>query len=160
MKPLTLETASVAATLACGEALGRELAGGDLVLLSGGLGSGKTHLAKGIALGLGVPADVVVASPTFVLVREYAGRCRLAHSDWYRLGEADEVAALGLEEVLATGGVVVVEWADRFPEADLAGAATWRVTCEAPAAERRRYKVACDDPARLTDLADAVREWR
>ncbi|MCU0796475.1 MAG: tRNA (adenosine(37)-N6)-threonylcarbamoyltransferase complex ATPase subunit type 1 TsaE [Akkermansiaceae bacterium] len=99
--------------------LGRELAaglmGGDVIALVGGLGAGKTHLTKGIAAGLGCQGEVT--SPTFSLVHEYAGgRLPMAHLDFYRLESAAELVALGWDELIDQGGVVVAEWADRFPE--------------------------------------------
>ncbi len=100
-------------------ALGREIAsglcGGEILALVGGLGAGKTHLTKGLAEGLGCGAEAT--SPTFALLHEYpGGRLPLAHLDFYRLGSADELLAIGWDELLDQGGVVVAEWADRFPE--------------------------------------------
>jgi tRNA threonylcarbamoyladenosine biosynthesis protein TsaE len=97
------------------EALGEELAGqlgaGDLVLLAGELGSGKTTFVRGLASGLG--AQAIVQSPTFTLVRVYPGRVQLAHVDLYRLEQSAELRDLGLEELLDEG-VVAVEWGDRL----------------------------------------------
>jgi len=96
---LTWTSRSTAETFAFGQALGGLLQSGDFVALTGQLGAGKTHLVKGLAVGLGVPADEPVVSPTFVLVREYIGRLKLYHIDAYRLGGAAELFALGLEEM-------------------------------------------------------------
>jgi len=105
-------------TLALGRVMGELLRPGDFVALKGALGTGKTHLVKGLALGLGVPDEEPVISPTFVLVREYVGRLKLYHLDAYRLGRASELAGLGLEEMREQPEVVVaLEWADRVPEA-------------------------------------------
>ena len=84
---------------------------GDVVLLVGDLGVGKTCLAQGIAAGLGV--DDYVASPSFVLLREYVGRLPLYHVDFYRLDDTEEMASLGLDDYLFGEGVCVVEWADK-----------------------------------------------
>lgn len=101
------------------ERLGRqvatELRAGGVVALVGGLGAGKTHWTKGVVAGLGCPAEVT--SPTFGLVHEYrGGRLVVHHLDFYRLECADELIALGWDEILEGGGVVVAEWADKFPE--------------------------------------------
>jgi tRNA threonylcarbamoyladenosine biosynthesis protein TsaE len=99
------ETRAVARSLA--ELLGP----GDVVLLSGGLGVGKTTFAKGLAAGLGVTDEVV--SPTFTLARSYDdGRLPLVHVDVYRLGTEQEVLDLGLDDLVGDDGVLVVEWGD------------------------------------------------
>jgi tRNA threonylcarbamoyladenosine biosynthesis protein TsaE len=99
-------------TLAAGEELARSLSPGDVVLLYGELGAGKTAFVRGLARGLGAdPAEV--SSPTFTLVQEYRGRVTLFHVDLYRLDE-QEVDDLGLDELVAGDGVVAVEWAERW----------------------------------------------
>lgn len=108
-------------TLEIGREIGAALAAGSLAALCGPLGAGKTQLVKGIALGLGIAESVPIVSPTFVLIREYAGRRPLVHVDVYRLTSGEELAALGLDERLDAGDVVVVEWADRFRAAWPAG---------------------------------------
>jgi len=105
-------TASDAETIALGERLARELTG--VVLLIGNLGAGKTTLAKGIVNGLGAAAPDEVSSPTFTLIHEY-GEGRVYHVDLYRLDEAREVATLGLDDMIAGGGLVLIEWGERFP---------------------------------------------
>ncbi|MEN3186512.1 MAG: tRNA (adenosine(37)-N6)-threonylcarbamoyltransferase complex ATPase subunit type 1 TsaE [Atribacterota bacterium] len=85
-----------------------------LVLLQGELGAGKTVLVKGMAQGLGIDPKVV-HSPTFALVHEYlGGRAPLFHMDFYRLEKWEEVVHLGFEEYLERGGLLVVEWGDKF----------------------------------------------
>ena len=102
-------------TIAWGEALGRGLVAGDVIALCGTLGAGKTHATKGILRGLGSHGEVT--SPTFTLAHEFHdGRLALFHFDFYRIGVAEEILALGWDEFLEQGGVVVAEWADRFPE--------------------------------------------
>jgi tRNA threonylcarbamoyladenosine biosynthesis protein TsaE len=101
------------------EALGRAAAAdahpGRVVALVGGLGAGKTHWTKGFVAGLASRADVT--SPTFGLVHEYAdGKLPVFHFDFYRLGSAAELIALGWDEILEQDGVIIAEWADKFPE--------------------------------------------
>jgi tRNA threonylcarbamoyladenosine biosynthesis protein TsaE len=100
-----------------GVLLGERLRAGDVVLLTGELGAGKTTFVRGLAQGAGSPAPV--ASPTFQLVRLYPGRLQLAHVDLYRVENSAELADLGLEE-LAEQGAVVVEWGDRLEVEDAA----------------------------------------
>jgi tRNA threonylcarbamoyladenosine biosynthesis protein TsaE len=104
-------TSSPAETEAVGEHLGRGLRTGDLLLLEGDLGAGKTTFVRGVARGAGSSAPV--ASPTFQLVRVYPGRLQLAHVDLYRLEAGSDLLDLGLEELLDQGAVVV-EWGDRL----------------------------------------------
>lgn len=110
---------SAAATRALGADLGAAASAGDVVALVGPLGAGKTELARGIARGLAV--EERVASPTFILVAEHAGRVPLFHVDCYRLaGPADALAAGVLDE-RSLEGVTVIEWAERLGGALPAG---------------------------------------
>jgi tRNA threonylcarbamoyladenosine biosynthesis protein TsaE len=104
-------TNSPAETEAAGEELGRDLKQGDLILLEGDLGAGKTTFVRGVARGAGSSAHV--ASPTFQLVRVYPGLVQIAHVDLYRLEDGAGLGDLGLEELLDQGAVVV-EWGDRM----------------------------------------------
>jgi tRNA threonylcarbamoyladenosine biosynthesis protein TsaE len=104
-------TNSPAETEAAGEELGRRLQAGDVVLLTGELGAGKTTFVRGVARGAG--SEAPVASPTFQLVRVYPGRLQVAHVDLYRIEMAAELAELGLDE-LADQGAVLVEWGERL----------------------------------------------
>ncbi|HZV49365.1 MAG TPA: tRNA (adenosine(37)-N6)-threonylcarbamoyltransferase complex ATPase subunit type 1 TsaE [Candidatus Dormibacteraeota bacterium] len=128
-----LVTVSAAGTEAAAERLARHLRRGDLVLLVGDLGAGKTTFVRGLARGLGSPADVM--SPTFQLVRVYPGRVQLAHVDLYRLVDPDELGDLGLDELLEEGAAVV-EWGER-----LDGPATARVSFEMLEDDRRRLRL-------------------
>jgi tRNA threonylcarbamoyladenosine biosynthesis protein TsaE len=102
---------SPAATEAFGERFGKRLRVGDMVLLTGELGAGKTTFVRGLARGTGSSSPV--ASPTFQLVRVYPGRVQLAHIDLYRIETPGELVDLGLDELLDQGAVVV-EWGDRL----------------------------------------------
>jgi tRNA threonylcarbamoyladenosine biosynthesis protein TsaE len=115
---LDIVTNTPAETETAGEQFGEGLAPGDLVLIEGDLGAGKTTFVRGLVRGVGSSAHV--ASPTFQLVRVYPGRVQVAHVDLYRLQDGAELADLGLDELLE-GGAVVVEWGDRMvaPEAAL-----------------------------------------
>jgi tRNA threonylcarbamoyladenosine biosynthesis protein TsaE len=112
----TITTESDQETIRVGQGIGRLLLEGDVLGLVGELGSGKTWLTKGIALGLGVNPKTIVTSPSFTLVNEYEGRVGLFHIDVYRLGSLDEVLSAGIEETIHSGQVAVLEWADRWPE--------------------------------------------
>jgi tRNA threonylcarbamoyladenosine biosynthesis protein TsaE len=93
-----------------GEALSASLRAGDVVVLSGELGAGKTTLVQGIARGLGV--EDAVSSPTFTLVKEYEGFLNIAHVDVYRLERLQDVVDLGLDELADGEAVILVEWGD------------------------------------------------
>ena len=109
-----LTTRSEADTAQVGRDLASTLQAGDVVLLSGDLGAGKTAFVKGLAEGLGVARDDV-SSPTFTLVQEYrGGRLPLFHVDLYRLNDPREIEDLGLEEI-AAAGVLAIEWAEKLP---------------------------------------------
>ena len=95
-------------------ALAAVLAPGDVLLLEGGLGAGKTTLTQALARSLGVGADQYVASPSFSLVHEYVGRLPIVHMDLYRLGNEEDVEAAGLLDFFEQQGVVIVEWPDRL----------------------------------------------
>lgn len=114
--PRTLYALSEEETSELGRALGRGLRGGELLVLEGDLGVGKTTFTRGLAAGIGVDPEEV-SSPSFTLVQEYrGGRVPLFHVDLYRLVDGDDdVASLGLEELIAAGGVVAVEWGDKLP---------------------------------------------
>ena len=108
---LDIVSHSLAQTHRLGARLGELLRGGDLVLLEGDLGAGKTTLTQGLAEGLEVRG--VVSSPTFTLLKEYEGRVPLYHFDLYRLDDPAEILDLGFEEYFYGNGVCVVEWANK-----------------------------------------------
>jgi tRNA threonylcarbamoyladenosine biosynthesis protein TsaE len=111
VKYLELVSNSPEQTRKIGMKLGELAASGDVILLVGPLGAGKTCLTQGIARGLGI--HEYTASPSFVLVREYQGKLPLYHIDLYRLDRVEEIAQLGLDDYLYGNGVCVVEWADK-----------------------------------------------
>ncbi|HYS78189.1 MAG TPA: tRNA (adenosine(37)-N6)-threonylcarbamoyltransferase complex ATPase subunit type 1 TsaE [Candidatus Dormibacteraeota bacterium] len=113
MPSRTVVTRSEEATRAEGALLAAGLRGGDVVLLVGDLGMGKTVFARGLAAGLGVDPEQV-RSPTFTLVNRYAGRMTVYHVDLYRVDRVEDLDELGLDEVLEGDGVAVVEWAERL----------------------------------------------
>ena len=119
-----------------GERLARTLRPGDVVLLYGELGAGKTAFVRGLARGLGAdPEDV--SSPTFTLIQEYAGRIPLYHVDLYRL-EPHEIPDLGLDDLMLGDGVVAIEWADRWPARPRASA---EVTIEHRGGDARAVQI-------------------
>lgn len=130
---MELRLASRRDTTRLGKRIGEALAQGDLVLLSGDLGAGKTFLSRAIARTLGVPTEMAIASPTFTLVQEYeTPRGTLLHCDLYRLRDEDrakttiEIRRLGLAERRAEGAIVLVEWGEGYAR-DLGGDAALEV---------------------------------
>jgi tRNA threonylcarbamoyladenosine biosynthesis protein TsaE len=103
-------------TRVLGARLGRWARAGDIVACCGALGAGKTTFVQGFAEGLEVGRDNYVRSPTFALVHAYHGHIPLYHFDFYRLSSYFEVRDIGFEEYLEADGVVIIEWADKFPE--------------------------------------------
>src|SRR5690242_4468615 len=115
--PLVQTLRSRADTRRFGHRLAACLRAGDLLLLEGELGAGKTFLTRAIARGLGVPAEVPVTSPTFELVHELPGRLPLVHVDLYRLDAPEALRELGLLDRIGADAVVIVEWGARFADA-------------------------------------------
>ena len=101
-------------TIEIGRRIGEQLKGGEVLAICGELGSGKTHLVKGIAAGAGArDAAKEVNSPTFVIVNEYEGRFDIYHIDAYRLNSAAEFEMLGFDDFCYPESVVMIEWADK-----------------------------------------------
>ncbi len=120
---IEIESHSVEQTMAIGKAVAEQAQPGDLVALIGELGAGKTQFVRGMAMGLNIDPSRV-SSPTFVFLQEYdstdADAPVLAHVDAYRLSGSDDLATIGWEgdgEELRSGAILVVEWADRIPDA-------------------------------------------
>lgn len=143
--------------------LASEMAGlaraGDLILLAGGLGTGKTAFAQGFGRGLGVAVNIV--SPTFVLVRVYEGRVPMVHLDVYRLDHIQEITDLGMAELLDEGGVTLIEWGDVVSPA--LPADFLEVRLEASGGEDERdlglRAVGPSWPPRMAALRNAVGPW-
>jgi tRNA threonylcarbamoyladenosine biosynthesis protein TsaE len=113
--PLTFLSTSVADTLTLGSALGALLRRGDIVLLAGDLGAGKTHISKGIVAGTG--CTDLVTSPTFVFINEYHTPAQLTifHVDLYRIESSAALDSIGLADATAGSGICLIEWAERDP---------------------------------------------
>ena len=118
---LEIKSGSPEDTMNLGRKIGELAMPGDIVLLTGILGAGKTCLTQGIAYGLGI--NEYTLSPSFVLVRELYGRLTLYHMDLYRLENVEEIAGLGFDDYLYGKGICAIEWANRgmslFPEEHL-----------------------------------------
>ncbi len=104
-------------TIEIGRRIGAQLKGGEVIAVCGQLGSGKTHLIKGIVAGVGAEDSKSVNSPTFVIVNEYTGRLDIYHVDAYRLNSIDEFEMLGFDDFCYPGSVVLIEWADKVEAA-------------------------------------------
>ena len=104
-------------TIELGRKIGSQLKGGEVIALSGPLGSGKTHLIKGIATGAGAQDSRSINSPTFVIINEYIGRLDIFHFDAYRLNSIAEFEMLGFDDFCYPQSVVLIEWADKIESA-------------------------------------------
>jgi tRNA threonylcarbamoyladenosine biosynthesis protein TsaE len=104
-------------TIEVGRRVGSQLKGGEVVAVCGALGSGKTHLIKGIASGVGAAESKKVTSPTFVIINEYKGRLDIYHIDAYRLGSISEFEMIGFDDYCQPQSVVLIEWADKIESA-------------------------------------------
>lgn len=113
---LIFKTVSDDETIKLGRQTGVALTAGDVIALEGELGSGKTWFTKGLALGLGIPPDTIITSPSFSLMNAYEGRYPFFHMDAYRLNSLSEFLEAGFQEYFYQNGIVAMEWADRWPE--------------------------------------------
>ena len=129
-------TRDEAETSAAGERFAARLDDGDVVLMFGDLGAGKTAFVRGLARGLEASPDAV-SSPTFTLIQEYRGRVTLYHADLYRL-KPEEVSDLGLDELTQEQGVLAVEWAERWTDAP---DGAWRVRIVNPGGDAREISI-------------------
>jgi tRNA threonylcarbamoyladenosine biosynthesis protein TsaE len=150
---MIIESDSLDATHQIGRRLGAALSTGDVVALVGPLGSGKTALVRGIAEGAGVADPRDVNSPTFVIVNEYeTPSLRLYHVDTYRLRHSGDLEALGFDEMLAQG-VLLIEWADRVE--DVLPADRLTLNLEPVDDHRRRFDCTAGGP-RSASLLSAL----
>ena len=101
-------------TLELGRKLGAKLVSGDLVLLFGDLGAGKTCLTQGICLGAGLDNNTYIRSPTFTLINEYPAKVPIFHIDLYRLETEGEILNLGLEEIIYSPSITIIEWSEKL----------------------------------------------
>ena len=112
----TFTTENPEETQTVGEKLGKTLKHGDVIALIGDLGTGKTCLTQGIARGVGIAANEVVNSPSYILINEYNGAIPIYHIDLYRLENSEEIAELGLSEYIESEGICIIEWAERMAD--------------------------------------------
>ncbi len=156
---IVAHTTSAEGTRGLAAALAGVVRGGDLLVLGGDLGAGKTTFTQGFARALGV--DTPVTSPTFTLHNLYRGRLDVHHLDVYRIGDLTEAVDLALEELLDSGAVTVVEWGATIREAF--GVDELEVTLELGPGDDDRVVTVRPQGARwadrLGDLADALRPW-
>lgn len=116
MTKLKKKSTSMEMTIEEGERFVRGLKSGDIVVLSGELGSGKTTFTKGMAKGLGIKDWAKVCSPTFVIMNSYRGEKVLYHFDFYRLNSPSEIKETGFYEFVNMDGITVVEWGEKFKQ--------------------------------------------
>jgi tRNA threonylcarbamoyladenosine biosynthesis protein TsaE len=109
-----IELHTLADTERLGQLLGKISQAGDVIILSGSLGAGKTTITQSIGTGLGVPPNCYITSPTFSLMHEYQGRLTLYHMDLYRLSSEEEIEDLGFLEYIYGDGLTVIEWPNRL----------------------------------------------
>lgn len=151
----SLKTQSAEETGAWGARLAAVLPAGAVLALEGDLGAGKTTLVRGICEGLGVADLDAVASPTFTLLNEYEGQIPVAHFDFYRLDSINSLPDLGYEDALDSGAVVIVEWAEKFPEAfPAARTLTIRLAPSAEGPDARQIEII------LPVEAESAPEWQ
>ncbi len=153
-------TKSFEDTQALGAALAECITNRDIVMLVGDMGSGKTTLTKGFGAALGI--EEPITSPTFVLMRSYAGRIDLHHVDIYRLEHLQEVIDLGLIELLDEGGVALVEWGDLASPVLPRDFLEVRLMADDQDDDRRHVTVTCVGQAwsaRRRALTEALQPW-
>jgi|SRR5581483_4009646 tRNA threonylcarbamoyladenosine biosynthesis protein TsaE len=116
---VSVKSKSAAETRKLGKKLGRLVNGGDIIGLTGDLGSGKTCFVRGVAEGVEVGKEAWIRSPTFTLINEYDGRLPVYHIDLYRIAGAHELEELNLREYLYADGVSLIEWFEKMPPGEV-----------------------------------------
>jgi tRNA threonylcarbamoyladenosine biosynthesis protein TsaE len=139
-------------TEALGTALGKALGGGGVVALVGTLGAGKTRLVQSIAVALGADRRLV-NSPTFILIQEYEGLLPIYHCDTYRLRNVEEFLDLGIDEILQSHGICLIEWADRVKA--VLPADHLRIEIDVTGATERRFRIDAGGTKSAAVLASA-----
>jgi len=137
---IDIVTNSPSETIELGRSLGTKLKGGEVIAICGPLGSGKTHLIKGIAAGAGAEDLTAVNSPTFVIINEYPGRLDICHIDAYRLDSVSEFEMLGFDDYCHRRSVVLIEWADKI-ESALKGIDYIRMELEHAGETKRKIRI-------------------
>ena len=155
-------TGSSRETKRLGRYLGTVAQPGSVILLQGNLGAGKTTLTQGIGVGLGVESNIT--SPTFTLVKEYAGRIPLFHIDLYRLDDPDDIGDLGLDEYFVRNGVCVVEWPERIERQDELSLVPWaddrlRIVLQDAGDDRRKAEFTAIGVISATTLERVMHAW-
>lgn len=153
IRQITLNTSSPEQTQSVGSILGAHAQAGDVFLLSGDLGAGKTCLTQGILWGLG--GDEYARSPTFVLICEYPARLTLYHMDLYRIDSLEEIIDLGLDDYFLGDGVCVVEWAEKGVSAFDGEHLT--VSIQETGSDTRRLTISADSP-RYSEMMHALND--
>lgn len=136
---MEFHTKSSEETIALGKKIGEVLKPGDVLGFYGELGSGKTMMIKGIAMGLGVNEENLVKSPSFIMINEYKGRYPIYHIDLYRIKNSEELLSIGLDDYLYGDGVCLIEWAEKA-EGDLPESVI-KIELEVIDPEQRKVKI-------------------
>lgn len=151
---MRIELPTRRATLKLARRIATLLAPGDLVVLGGPLGAGKTFFVRGLARALGLSAEIRVTSPTFALVQDFDSRPRLVHADLYRLDRPEQVRDLGLDDERSRGAVLIVEWGQSF--GDALGGDALSITFERPSGGDGRAAVLASSGARSAAQLEAL----
>jgi len=145
-RPTIKSTKSASETERFAAEFAKGLKPGTVLLLIGGLGSGKTTFAKGLAKGLKISKEILIHSPSFTLINEYPGKIPLFHVDLYRLDRLREIEELGLEDYFGRAGIMAIEWADHAPK--LWPKDALRIEFKILPSQRREIRISVGPPGR------------